>query len=112
MVETCGLRRIVEKSLAHKMQSFKPKIHHVCYLFHVCFAKICLIPPQSNPKISFSTFGYVPRSVLHNDENSASIAAFFLKLFNLQYPSVYFEIDSCPFGNLVDDQGQTTIPKQ
>ena len=60
MVETCGLRIIVEKGLAHEMQSFKPKIHHVFYLFHVCFAKICLIPPQSNPKISFPTYGYVP----------------------------------------------------
>ena len=60
MVETCGLRLIVEKDLAHKMQSFKPKIRHVFYLFHVFFAKICLIPPQSNPKMSFYTYDYVP----------------------------------------------------
>ena len=94
MVEICGLRIIVEKGLAHKMQSFKPKIYHVFYLFHVCFAKICLIPPQSNRKISFSTYGYVPRSWLHNDENPTSIAVFVLDLFHLQYPIFYFERDS------------------
>ena len=94
MVETCGLRIIVEKDLAHKMQSFKPKIHHVFYLFHICFSKICLIPPQPNPKISFSTYSYVPQSWLHNDENPTSIAVFVVELFNLQYPTFYFEMDS------------------
>ena len=103
MIETCGLCIIVEKGLAHKMQLFKLKIHHVFYLSHVCFAKICPIPPQSKSKISFSTYGYVPRSWLHNDENPNSIAVFVLELFNLQYPIFYFEIDSSSFGNLVDD---------
>ena len=94
MVENCGLSRIVDKGLAHKMQSFKPKIHHIFYLFHICFAKIFLISPQSNPKISFSTYGHVPLSWLYNDENPTSIAVFVLELFNLQYPTFYFEMDS------------------
>ena len=94
MVEICGLCIIVEKGLAHKMQSSKSKIHHVFYLFHVCFAKICLILPQSNPKISFSTYGYVSRSWLHNDEKPISIAVFVLELFNLEYPTLYFEMNS------------------
>ncbi len=51
-------------------------------------------PPQTNPKISFSTYGYVPRSWLHYDENPTSIAVSVLELFNLQYPTFYFEMDS------------------
>ena len=51
-------------------------------------------PPQSTPKISFSTYGYVPRSWLHNDENPISIVVFVLELFNLQYTTFYFEMDS------------------
>ena len=34
------------------------------------------------------------RSWLHNDENPTPIAVFVLELFNLQYPTFYFEIDS------------------
>ena len=90
MLETCSLCIIVEKGLVHKMQSFKPKIHHVFYLSHVCFAKICLIPPQSNPKIPFSKYGYVPWSWLHNDENPTSVAVFVLELFNFTVSHLLF----------------------
>jgi len=46
VVGTCGLRRIVEKILAHQMHSFKRNPHRVLYLLHACFAKICLRPSR------------------------------------------------------------------
>jgi hypothetical protein len=49
VIETCGLRRNVEKTPVHHMHSLKSKILRVFYFRQSCFAKICRKPHSLTP---------------------------------------------------------------
>ncbi len=54
IIETCGLRRNVEKAPVHHIRSLKQKHHRVFYFCQACFLKIYLVPPLTPPQNFFN----------------------------------------------------------